>query len=271
MTRSLSTLMLALALAACAQPPAPTEPATTAEAAPPPEGANAMNPALGRYHWRLQDATDAQGRRIEALLVRPEQPLQFDFADGRIRVANACNGIGGEVRIDSDTLRFGPLVSTRMACADAAVMALDSEVAKRLQGGVRFELPESDPAQLVLTAGDGDVLRFVGAPTPETRFGNPGTTVFMEVAAHSKPCQKPMMPALQSCLEVRELHFAEGQPVGEPGAWQLFRDNIEGYTHEDGIRTVLRIKRFAIANPPMDTPAIGYVLEMVVESETVGP
>ena len=133
-------------------------------------------------------------------------------------------------------------------------------------------LLESDPPQLIWTATNGDALRFIGMAPPEIRFGNPGTIVFMEVAAHRKPCQHPMMPSPRQCLEVRELHYdAEGLRSGTPGAWQLFHDTIEGYSHEEGVRNVLRIKRFPIANPPMDAPATGYVLDMVIESQTVDP
>jgi heat shock protein HslJ len=271
MTRSLSLFILSLILAACAQAPSPADPAI-ANAQPRPEADDTMNHVLGGYHWRLQDATDAQSHRIDALLIRPELPVQFDFVDGRIRIANACNGISGDVRIDGDTLRFGSLVSTKMACTDAAVMALDSEVAARLQGKVRFALLESDPPQLVWTAANGDTLRFIGAPTPETRYGNPGETVFLEVAAKSKPCQHPTIPSPQRCLEVRERQYdAQGLAIGTPGEWRLFHDPIEGYTHEEGIRSVLRVKRFPIANPPTDAPAVAYVMEMSIESEMVGP
>lgn len=274
MTRSLSMLilMLPLMLVACAQPRTPVGASVAATASQPARSDTTGATVLDGYHWRLQDATDTQGRRIEALLVRTTQPLQFDFADGRIHITNTCNRMSGDVHIDSDTLRAGPIVSTKMACADPAVMALDAEVAKRLEGRIGFRLLESDPPQLIWTAANGDALHFVGMAPPEIRFGNPGTIVFMEVAAHIKPCQHPMMPALRQCLEVRELQYdAEGLRSGTPGAWQLFHDNIEGYTHEEGVRNVLRIKRFPIANPPMDAPATGYVLDMVVESQTVDP
>ena len=274
MTRSLSmpilSLLLPLMVVACTQSrtPAGAPAATTSQ----PERRDPMGTALEGYHWRLQDATDKQGRRIAALLVRPTLPLQLDVADGRIRITNSCNRMSADIHIDGDTLRIGPLVSTKMACADPAVMALDSEVAKRLEDGIGLKLLESDPPQLVWTTANGDRLRFVGMAPPEIRFGNPGTIVFMEVAAHIKPCQHPMMPSLSRCLEVRELQYdAEGLRSGTPGAWQLFHDTIEGYTHEEGVRNVLRIKRFQIANPPMDAPATGYVLDMVVESETVDP
>lgn len=274
----LSSLMLSLAMTGCAQSPANAnanaDPAAVAPApssSSPSQATDPMNATLGGYHWRLQDATGSRGQRIHALLARPELPLQFDFVDGRLRVANACNSIGGDVSLDGDTVRVGALRATKMACMDAAVMALDDEIGKRLQGNARIRLLESDPPQLVWTAANGDVLRFVGAPTPETRYGSAGTTVFMEVAARTKPCKHPMMPNPQPCLEVREVQFAEGLRVGEPGAWQLFHGTIDGYTHEDGIRTVLRVKRFDIANPPMDAPSVGYVLDTVIESEMAGP
>jgi heat shock protein HslJ len=273
MTRSLSLLLLSLSLGACAQAPSPPgSPAQT-----PSEPGSAMKKTsdkqrLGGYHWRLLDATDAQGRRIDALLIRPDQPIQFDFADDRIAVHNACNGIGGDVRIDGDTMRFAQLVSTKMACVDPAVMALDSEVSTRLQGKVRFAVADGDPPQLMWTAANGDTLRFVGAPTPETRFGSPGETVFLEVAAKTRPCQPPMMPSPQRCLDVRERRYdAQGQPIGAPGEWRPFHDTIEGYAHQEGIRQVLRVKRFRIAEPPTDSPAVAYVLEVSIESEMIAP
>lgn len=271
---SLSSLMLSLAMTGCAQSPTNADPAAVAPApssSSPSQVANVMNATLGGYHWRLQDATDPRGQRIAALLARPELPLQFDFVDSRIRVVNACNSIGGEASIGGDIVRIGELRATKMACMDAAVMALDDEIGKRLQGDARIRLLESDPPQLLWTAANGDVLRFVGVPTPETRYGSVGTTVFMEVAARTKPCRHPLMPNPRTCLEVRDVQFAEGLRVGEPGTWQLFHGSIDGYTHEDGIRTVLRVKRFVIANPPMDAPSVGYVLDTIIESEMAGP
>ncbi|NOT88267.1 MAG: META and DUF4377 domain-containing protein [Lysobacter sp.] len=280
MTRSLSmpilplilSLILPLILVACTRPTTHTDASVAAAPSQSERSNDATGTALDGYRWRLQDATDAQGRRIDALLVRPAQPLQFDVAEGRLRITNACNGMSGDLRIDGDTLRIGALASTKMACADPAVMALDAEIAKRLEGGIAFRLLESDPPQLMLNVANGDRLRFVGMAAPEIRFGNPGTIVFMEVAARLEPCQHPMMPTPRQCLEVRELHYdAEGLRSGTPGEWQLFHDTIEGYTHEEGVRNVLRVKRFAIANPPMDAPATGYVLDMVIESQTIDP
>lgn len=272
MTRFIPLLMLSLAIVACT----PSSTVGTPDAPPQRTPGMNKNPSgedlLGGYRWRLQDATDAQGKRIDALLICPERPLEFDFADGRIAVRNACNDIGGDVRIDGDTVRIGTLVSTKMACEPPAMMALDSEIGKRLQGTPRIALPESDPRQLLWTAANGDILRFTGEPKAETRFGGPGETLFMEVAARSKPCPHPLTSSAQRCLEVRELRYnAQGLPLGKPGAWRLFHDRIEGYTHEEGIRNVLRVKRFSVDNAQNGAPTTAYVLDMAIESEMVGP
>ena len=77
-------LALPLALAACAKPPQ-GEPrrrlprkrqAATAPAAP------ADAPALSANHWRLTDAKNAQGQRIDALFANADKPVQLDFIDG---------------------------------------------------------------------------------------------------------------------------------------------------------------------------------------------
>ena len=54
------------------------------------------------------------------------------------------------------------------------------------------------------------------------------------------------------------------------GEWQFLYQDIEGYAHEPGMRNVLRLNRYTIANPPADGSSVAYVLDMVVESEMVG-
>ena len=58
----------------------------------------------------------------------------------------------------------------------------------------------------------------------------------------------------------------KGLKQGEPGKFENFYGNIEGYTHEDGVRNVVRVKRYEVKNPPADAPSQAYVLDMVVES-----
>src|SRR5690606_10231199 len=81
---------LALALAACTPTPppagdAPQEAAVSAAADAAPDPASAA-PAgqLDAWHWRLDEAADADGNRIDALFGNADQPLQLDFKDGRV-------------------------------------------------------------------------------------------------------------------------------------------------------------------------------------------
>jgi len=273
--KQLLPLALPLLLAACPQatpdaaaPGTATTP-TTSTAPATPAGSDA-NAELGRYHWRLQDATDANGARIDALFVRADKPLQLDFADGRIGVANACNRMGGGYTLSGDTLTVARMASTMMACADPKLMALDGEIGKRLEGASKLALAAGDTPTLTLATAAGDRLVFAGEPTAQTRYGGPGERMFLEVAAHAKPCSHPLIPDMQ-CLQVREVKYDDnGLKVGAPGEFGNFYNAIDGYAHEDGIRNVLRVDRYEIKNPPADTSRYAYVLDMVVESDASG-
>lgn len=267
MTRlTLLCCCLGLSLAACARSPVPPAPSSATQAA----SVAPATAALAGYHWRLERAQDARGQRIDALLVRPQTPLQLDFADGRVAVSNACNRISGPVRSEGAGLRIGPLVSTKMACADPAVMALDAAITKRLEGTPTFAIQESMPPTLVWTTTDGDVLHFVGDPLPEMKYGSAGETVFLEVDAGTTPCQASLAPRTIDCLRVRDVHFDDaGLRTGTPGEWRTLPPMIEGYTHEPGFRDVLRVKRYTIANPPADAPSVAYVLDQVIESAAI--
>ena len=264
-------LALPLALAACARPPqaeSSTAPPAATAASDPAAAAPADASALSAYHWRLSDAKDANGQRIEALFANAQKPLQLDFKEGRVAVGNTCNRMGGAYSVEGDQLKLGRMASTMMACADAKLMALDQEAGKRLEGSIRFA-PTGD--MLVLTTASGDVLTFAGEPTAETRYGDNGETAFLEVAAQTKPCSHPLIPDKQ-CLQVRELKYDDkAGKIGTDGAFGNFHGDIEGYVHEPGIRNVLRVKRYTIKDPPADGSSLAYVLDMVVESEIVKP
>lgn len=226
---------------------------------------------LSAYHWNLQTAVDRDGRRIDALFARPQRPLQLDFHDGRLGVANACNRIGGDYRIEGGRLRPGQLMQTLMGCVDPALAGLDEAIRSRLQGAPHLRVDGGETPRLRLTTDGGDVLDFRGAPTAQTRYGSAGETVFLEVAAQTQPCAHPLIPG-KRCLQVRERRYdANGLAAGAPGEWQPLYQDIEGYTHEAGVRNVLRVTRYAIANPPADAPAQAYVLDAVIESELARP
>ena len=224
---------------------------------------------LTANHWVLDNATDSAGKRIDALFVRADKPVTLNFIDGRLAVDNTCNRIGGGYIVAGSTLTVSPMASTMMACADQTLMALDQAVGSRLEGTLKIE--QLDAATLKLSTAAGDVLTLRGEPTAETRYGGPGATVFLEVDAQTKPCSHPLIPDKQ-CLQVREVHYDDkGLEQGQRGAFENFYDGIEGYTHEAGVRNVLRVKRYAVKNPPADASSQAYVLDMVVGSKIVKP
>ena len=262
----IASTVLVLVLTGCTTAPgsddganATTSPAATSAAV-----------TLEAYHWDLARATDPGGQAIAVLQPAGKARLRLDFVENRIAVSGGCNRIGGSYRHSGAALQVGPLMQTEMACVDRALMDLDAAIAARLQGTLQTQLLTGEPPQLELRAGNGDTLTFAGTPTPQTRYGSAGTTVFFEVAPQRAPCSHPLIPNMQ-CLQVRERSYAADGTLATQGGWQPLYQEIEGYAHTPGIRNVLRVKQFAIKNPPADAPSVAYVLDMVVESALVTP
>lgn len=276
-----------LLLAACSKPPAEADTDIPADEAPDNSAISDTTPAskptpapyvddslLTRHRWSLKEAVDAKGRTIGALLVRPDKPVQITFTDGRINVHNTCNGLSGLFRRLGDEIRVESLIGTKMQCVEPEIAALDTEMSLRVQGASRFTAQPGtaqpgNPPKLEWRAENGDILRFVGDMTPEARYGSEGETAFVEVAAYTKPCQPPMATAPQTCLELREVRYDDQGLKTDLGPWRLFYDKIDGFTHEPGIRNVLRVKRYRRDSRPDDGTNIAYVMELSIESETV--
>ncbi|EIL98777.1 hypothetical protein RHOFW104T7_03575 [Rhodanobacter thiooxydans] len=253
--------LLPLALAACTAAPDSGTPAPAPAAA---SRMAASTATLTRYHWQLHDAVDARNRRLDALFGQTDRPpLQLEFSAGQLSVRNACNAIGSDYRIVDGHLLATTPRQTMMACTDATLVQREATIKAVLQGRPSLIVSTADDTPLLtLATANGRTLTFAGQPTAETRHGGPGETVFLEVAAQTVPCQT----AHGSCLQVRERHYdADGHRVGEPGPWQPLPQDIEGYRHQPGVRNVLRVKRYA----PEQPPAGAYVLDQVIESETV--
>ncbi len=264
-------LMLTTALAACAQ--TPRDSAVDAPAAAPAtrSSGTAQPSLLTDYRWRLAQANDAQGQRLDALFVSSGQPVQFDFRNGKLAVGNTCNGMSGAYTVIGDQLKVGALISTKKACADAALMALDQEIGKRLRGPLTLSMRADDKPRLTLASASGDRLMFIGEPTADTYYGSTGETVFLEVGPQTVPCRRPPIGDAQ-CLQVRQIRYdGNGVRIGTGGEFRDFFDSIAGYTHAPGVRNVLRVKRYKIADPPADASAYAYALDLVVESEAATP
>ena len=149
MRTAIPLLPLLFALAACVSPP-PGAAATDTGAAGPVDAQ-----ALGAHGWRLSAATDAAGRRIDALFPDAAAPLQFAFADGRVAVSGGCNRLSAAYTLDGGTLQVGPVAQTKMFCGGGALMAADEAMAARLQGALSATVQDG---RLVLSTAGGDRL-----------------------------------------------------------------------------------------------------------------
>lgn len=60
-----------------------------------------------------------------------------------------------------------------------------------------------------------------------------------------------------------------GIQPGVPGAYVPFQGAIEGFTHQPGMRSVLRVKRFRIPGSRADGAAWAYVSQGAIRTEAV--
>ena len=118
--------------------------------------------------WKLQGATDGQGRPIAAVLPHGRAVHVAVFADGELAIEGGCNHIGGHYDIDGRGRLVVPEIqSTLMACADQALMAADSAVSGLLRGNSEWIIAESYPEQLSLRHADGRRSHWVAVrPAP---------------------------------------------------------------------------------------------------------
>jgi NlpE N-terminal domain/META domain/Domain of unknown function (DUF4377) len=225
---------------------------------------------LGRYRWTLVFATDANNRRIAGLPPGQDRPVVLSFAGSRLSLQGPCNRlVGGYEVTAANQLAVNGGASTKMAC-DPALMDADSALFNLLAKPLQFQLTGRPSAQLQLVSPGNGTLNFTGEPTPESLYGE-GTTVFLEIAAQSVSCPNPPSPNSR-CLQYRERHYDdEGLAVGTPGEWKPLTFNIEGFTHQEGVRNVLRVKQFQGLKSAGGARSTLYVLDLVVEAETVMP
>ncbi|MCD0503032.1 META and DUF4377 domain-containing protein [Bordetella petrii] len=270
MIRCLLTTTLAVLAACTMNPDRPPSPAAQpADSSP----SNQAGPTLSAYHWDLKQAVDAGGTaqpRWAPPKTRDGAPLRLSFADQRLSVSGLCNRLGASYETQGGKLTISQVVSTMMACPEPGVMQYERAVAELLPRARTWRIDaDQDSPTLTLGFEDGARWTLAGTPTDETRFGSKGLIMFLEVAPRRVACSHPLIPNKQ-CLWARDVQYDEkGLKTGH-GEWQAFYSEIEGYTHESGVRNVLRVKRYLRANAPADASRYVYVLDMVVESAQEG-
>jgi len=224
---------------------------------------------LGRYRWTLVFATDANNRLIAGLPPGSDRPVVLSLDGSRLSVQGPCNRLVGAYQVTTaNQLTINGGASTRMAC-DPTLMQADSALFNLLAKPLQVQMTgrQDASAQLELVSPGNGTLNFTGEPTPESLYGA-GATVFLEIAPESVACPNSPSPNTR-CLKYRERHYDDkGLMVATPGEWKPLTFNIDGFTHREGVRNVLRVKRFQRASA-RGAPSNLYVLDLVVESEIV--
>jgi heat shock protein HslJ len=125
-----------------------------------PVPANTVPFSLAGSEWLLEDLGGSGViDRIQATLAFPEA--------GKVEGNGSCNRFFGPATISGDTIKLGPLASTRMACPET-VMNQESKYLDALQAAERFEWKDS---HLLIYCKDCEKpLRFtrMQAPKPTT-------------------------------------------------------------------------------------------------------
>lgn len=108
---------------------------------------------LDGSRWLLEDIENT------GVIDNARSTLHFD-GNGRISGSGGCNRISGGVILDGTEIKFGPVMSTRMACPVPALMDQEQRYLMALAEARSFVL-EADGAILQLLNEDGHkILRF---------------------------------------------------------------------------------------------------------------
>ncbi|PPV06039.1 hypothetical protein XBLMG947_2906 [Xanthomonas bromi] len=261
--------LLAAGVTACGSGASPDLPGTNhAPAQAPvmaaPETDNApLRSALRAQHWHLQQASDAHRTVLRSLFVDGLPPVQLDFNDQRLQISQTCNALGATYSVAQTQLQIGRVVSSKRMCADARRMAQERAASDLLSGRFAMVMDNAAAApRLILTRSDGTRLLFHGIPTAYTRHGGPGQTLLIEVAADTVPC---VADPARRCLQLRA-HDPDAPASAQTATpWQPYDGTIEGFDHEEGIRTLLRVTRYPAGTDP-DAKQVVYVLDQMIEA-----
>lgn len=87
--------------------------------------------------------------------------LRFDADSGRVYGSGGCNRISGPYTTSGDSLDFGAIISTRMACLDEQVSQREYEFLAVLDSTRRFGV---NGDTLILFGDAGELARLLSAP-----------------------------------------------------------------------------------------------------------
>ncbi len=120
-------------------------------------GDEADDTKLWGTSWRLEDLGGTGVIDIARATLEFPEP-------GRMAGNGSCNRFFGAVELRADSIAFGPLATTRMACDDA-VNDQETKYIKALSSAQRYEIQDS--FLLIYSAELEQPLKFVRADEPE--------------------------------------------------------------------------------------------------------
>ena len=116
----------------------------------------AADTALGGTRWLLVEL-GGTAARAGADQERAAY-IEFSPSEGRASGNASCNRFSGPYSLSGDSLGFGALISTKMACADSALNAQEVAFLGALEQTRRWRMAGDT---LVMSGAGGDVARFM--------------------------------------------------------------------------------------------------------------
>ena len=99
--------------------------------------------------WQLDGIRT--GESVSSVPVAAQVPTLTVASDGTVTLHTGCNGGRSTAAVEGATITFGPVMTTKMACADKAGRQTEASVLAVLDGAVEWSISEKT---LTLTKGD---------------------------------------------------------------------------------------------------------------------
>jgi heat shock protein HslJ len=93
---------------------------------------------IGGTTWHATGINNGRGG-VESVLAGTDPTAIYDPA-GTVSGEGGCNAFNGPAVVDGESIAIGPLVSTRMACADEAATAQEAAYFAALEAATTFEV-----------------------------------------------------------------------------------------------------------------------------------
>lgn len=82
--------------------------------------------------------------------------VTLSFGDGRVSGRGGCNLYSGPAEIGDGTLKFGPMISTKMACIENGLMQQEQAYLKALQDARRYVV--GPDGKLTISTSSGAIV-----------------------------------------------------------------------------------------------------------------